>query len=227
MQYSTTCIDNFFENPEWLIQYAEKQTYTADPDGKWPGVRSEPIQNINRSLFVYVCYKYLLNHHTADEMNEVNWIADMGFQIVNTRYERGFVHNDYPQVHTVVIFLSPEVEAESGTSLYKLKDSYGNNELPDKREWYKKISNNKEFTNEEYRSYTEAVEYNNSFFDETVRFKNVFNRAIGFDGEIWHGAGIFKNNIQQDRLTLVIHFKEILSKQTGMQRCLVFPYAEN
>ena len=225
MQYSTTCIDNFFEDPMEIVKIAEDQSYTPDREGKWPGVRSEPIQETNRPLFLSVCHKYLLNHHTADEMGDVNWRADATFQVVNPKYERGFVHNDYPQVHTVIIFLSPEADVESGTSLYKLKDPYGNIDLPNKREWYKKISNNKQLTNEEYRSYTEAVEHNNSFFDETVRFKNVFNRAIGFDGEIWHGAGIFKNNIQQDRLTLVIHYKEILSNQTGIQRSLVYPFA--
>ena len=225
MQYSTTCIDNFFDNPTEIIKIAENLTYTADSGGRWPGVRSEPISNWNRNLFLYVCYKWLLNHHTADEMNDVNWNADMTFQVISPKYERGFIHNDYPQAHTVVIFLSPDAVGESGTSLYKLKDSYGIKELPDKTEWHKKISSNKELTEEEYKSYIEAVEYNNNFFEETVRFKNVFNRAIGFDGEIWHGADILKNNTLQDRLTLVIHFRQILSNQTGLHRSLAYPYA--
>lgn len=225
MQYSTTCIDNFFDDPMGIIKIAEAQKYTPDSEGKWPGIRSEPIQDINYQLFLYICHKYLLNHHTVDEMAEVSWLADASFQIVNTRYEKGFVHNDYPQIHTVIIYLSPEVDIESGTSLYKLKDSYGIHELPNKREWYKKISSKEELTEEEYIYYIEAVEHNNSFFEETVHFKNVFNRVIGFDGEIWHSAGMFKNNIHQDRLTLVIHFKEVLSTPTGMQRCLVYPYS--
>ena len=53
----------------------------------------------------------------------------------------------------------------------------------------------------------------------------MFNRAIGFDGEIWHSADILKNSIQQDRLTLVIHFRQIVSPQTNLQRCLVYPFA--
>ena len=53
----------------------------------------------------------------------------------------------------------------------------------------------------------------------------MFNRAIGFDGEIWHAADILKNNTLQDRLTLVIHYRQILSNQTGLHRSLAYPYA--
>ena len=225
MQYATTCIDNFFENPMEIVKIAKSLSYTPDEMGRWPGVRSERVSEWDRDLFLFICHKWLLNHHTPEEMDAVNWDADMTFQSINSKYERGFIHNDYPQIQTLIIFLSPDAAGESGTSLYKLKDSYAIEELPDRTIWHKKISSKEGLTEEEYKSYTEAVEYNNSFFEETVRFKNVFNRAIGFDGEIWHGADILKNNIQQDRLTLVIHFRQIISTQTNLQRCLTYPFA--
>ena len=168
MQYSTTCIDNFFEDPMEILKIAGSQSYAPDEMGRWPGVRSEPVGKWNRNLFLYVCHKWLLNHHTYDEMNDVNWNAEMTFQIISPEYEKGFIHNDYPQAHTVVIFLSPDAVGESGTSLYKLKNSYAVDELPDKTKWHNKISSNKELTEEEYKSYIEAVEYNKSFIEETA-----------------------------------------------------------
>jgi hypothetical protein len=224
LQYSTTCIDNFFEDPMEIVKIAEDRTYAPDEMGRWPGVRSEPIQDWNHELFLYICHKWLLNHHTVDEMNDISWIGDMTFQVISSKYERGFIHNDYPMVHTAIVFLSPEAVGESGTSLYRLKDRYSIDDLPDKQEWHKKLASDRGLTEEEYKTYTEAVEINNSYFEETVRFKNVFNRAIGFDGELWHGADILKTNTLQDRLTLVIHFRDIVSKQTGLYRSRAYPF---
>ena len=53
MQYSTTCIDNFFEDPMEIVKIAGSQSYAPDEMGRWPGVRSEPVGKWNRNLFLY------------------------------------------------------------------------------------------------------------------------------------------------------------------------------
>ena len=227
MQYATTCIDNFFDDPMSIVKLANKQKYEPNPQNLSPGMRSAPLHEINHSLFLHVCQKYLLNHHTKEEIPNISYVADARFQIVNTRYDKGFVHSDYPYLHTLIIYLSSLASPESGTSLYKLKDGTAtipHDYINKKREYYKRFISNKKLTPKENEYFKSSLERNNNLFQETVHFKNIFNRAIGFDSDLWHAAGSFNENVHQDRLTLIIFFKDILSSHTGLQRCLSFPH---
>ena len=68
----------------------------------------------------------------------------------------------------------------------------------------------------------EAEKYrldDNGNFEETVRFSNVYNRCIGFDGSNWHSANSFaQDSKEEERLTLIIFWMEITGPQTGLQR---------
>ena len=66
---------------------------------------------------------------------------------------------------------------------------------------------------EEFNSNREEF---NSNFEETDRFNNLYNRCIGFDASIWHGANNLQSN--DERLTLIIFFSFISGPMTGLQR---------
>ena len=192
IKYPLTCIDNFFDDPQSISKFAESLKYTPDPLNRWPGCRSETLYSINQDLFNYVCIKYLRAHHSQEEQKNLFYKADARFQIVNTEYTEGWIHTDYPIVHTMITYLSPSVDLDSGTSIYKLKDgakTIDKSIVDIKKEYYRKVKENEKFTKKEEKHFAKIQKFNNDLFFETASFKNVFNRCIGFDGYMWHGAG--------------------------------------
>tara|TARA_R100000084_G_C4637063_1_gene141551 strand:- start:270 stop:974 length:705 start_codon:yes stop_codon:yes gene_type:complete len=227
IKYPLTCVDNFFDNPASIVNYANSLSYTYDTEGRWPGYRSEQLHIINPDFFSYICIKYLRIHHTVEDLKDLYYKANASFQIVNTKYTEGWIHTDYPIAHTFIIYLSTLADLNSGTSFYELKD--GAKTIPNayseaKKTYYNKIRENVPFTKDEEKYFKKIHKLNNSLFYETASFKNVFNRCIGFDGHMWHGAGKFETNINQDRLTLIVFFEDISSNTTGLQRSYSTPF---
>tara|TARA_R100000988_G_scaffold6169_1_gene3500 strand:+ start:1124 stop:1831 length:708 start_codon:yes stop_codon:yes gene_type:complete len=227
IKYPLTCIDNFFQNPTSIVNYANTLSYEADDEGRWPGYRSQPLHIIYPDFFSHICIKYLRAHHSEEDMKHLYYQANAHFQIVNTKYTEGWIHTDYPVNHTFIIYLSPLADLNSGTSFYEQKDgakTIPNDYASAKKLYYKKIRDNVEITEKEKKFFNKVHKLNNSLFTETASFKNLFNRCIGFDGYLWHGAGKFDTNIDQDRLTLIVFFNEISTPTTGLQRSYSTPF---
>ena len=124
MHFSTTCIDNFFKYPNAIRKYANSLEYSPDEAGKWPGVRSKPLQVINESLWQEICEKYLANFYPMESLTtgQIQYKSDAVFQKVNNKYGRGWIHNDGKFVHTTIVYLTPNVPDDSGTSIYIPKE---------------------------------------------------------------------------------------------------------
>ena len=48
--YPTTICDNFFDEPDKVVEFALAQKYFPN-DGRYPGTRTEQIVNLDRSLY--------------------------------------------------------------------------------------------------------------------------------------------------------------------------------
>ena len=63
MKYPTIVVDNFFDNPNEIVEYSKTlDYYKADPTiphSKWQGKRTESIHKINRQLYDFVISKAL------------------------------------------------------------------------------------------------------------------------------------------------------------------------
>ena len=57
--YYSTIRDNFFSNPDLIRDYALSLDMESDNSGKWPGVRSKMIYEINKDLNDYIVAKIL------------------------------------------------------------------------------------------------------------------------------------------------------------------------
>ena len=219
MHFPTTCIDHFFKYPDAVRKYANTLNFQPQPEGRWPGQRTKELHLENDTLFNYTCQKYLHNFYTTDQLKgnyrNVGYKALMYFQKVSSEYDKGWVHSDVPYVHTTIIYLTPNASLNSGTSLFRPKESEGvilstKNNLK-KRQFYLD-----QITGEEAEKY--RLEDNGNF-EETIRFSNVYNRCIGFDGSNWHSANSFaQDSKEEERLTLIIFWMEIVGPQTGLQR---------
>ncbi len=111
--FSINVVDGFFEDPKKVVNFANTLKFKEGPYGRWPGVRSDALHEVNYKFFISVLSKIFslsfdYRHHN------VNWDnVEMYFQktypyddknkdsIVN----KGLVHadGDYPLVGGVVL----------------------------------------------------------------------------------------------------------------------------
>ena len=211
-QFPITCVDNFFKHPDEIVRFAESLEYKPEPKGMQPGVRSEPLDKISPSFHNAICAKYLKLHLSAPM---VAYRALSYFQKIDAQADRGWVHNDTPNLHTHLIFLNKNANLNSGTSLYQPKKGVGPM-ITTRNNIKKREFNLGKISAEEAEKL--RIESNNDF-EETVRFANVYNRCIGFDAAEWHAANQFsQTNEEESRLTLIVFWHEISCAQTGLQR---------
>ena len=215
--FPTICVDDFFPNPDHIRNYAltaDNLEWGPAEGGKWPGIRTCPLHEVNYNLFQEIATRYFLLHYSPSQISEVTFEARMNFQRISGKYNGGWVHNDYPNVHTTLIYLTPTASLNSGTGLYKIKSLDGLKNFDKSK---KDLYNNKVSSKEVEKDRIE----NNNQFEKTVYFSNIYNRCISFDATIWHGADEFVS--EEDRLTLIIFWEKINGPMTNLQNSKSFP----
>ena len=212
IQFPTTCVDNFFKYPDEIRRFGLSLDFKPEPKGMWPGTRSPELALISSSFKNAICSKYL-KLHLASPM--VGYKCAAYFQKVDAKAGQGWVHNDTPHLHTNLIYLTPNASLNSGTSVYRPKEGVGPM-ITSRNNTKKRDFNLNKITAKEAEKF--RLE-SNADFEETIRFSNVYNRCIGFDGSNWHSANSFaQDSKEEERLTLIIFWMEIVGPQTGLQR---------
>jgi len=220
IQFPTTCVDNFFKYPDEIRRFGLSLDFKPEPKGMWPGTRSPEIGLVSAPLKRAICAKYLklyLSPPTSWESrrHDIGYECGAHFQKINAKSGQGWVHNDTPHLHTSMIYLNPNANLNSGTSIYKPKEGVGPMISPRNNTKKRDFNLNKITAKEAEKSRLES----NADFEETIRFSNIYNRCIGFDSSYWHAANEFAQKDEKDtRLTLIIFWFEISSAQTGLQR---------
>ena len=51
IHFPITVVDDFFEYPDEVREFALQQEYFLDVENRWPGKRTKPLHEINFSLF--------------------------------------------------------------------------------------------------------------------------------------------------------------------------------
>ena len=111
IHYPITITDNFFDDPEYVLSIAEKGTYTNPDAGRWPGVRSQPLHEIDGEFFNYLLQRYFLMFFPKEDFyGDFKAHAVANFQRIPPGVENGWVHMDYPKTHTFLIYLTPDAD---------------------------------------------------------------------------------------------------------------------
>ena len=77
MTYPTTIIDNFFDDPDAIVEMAEGMKYYAPDTGNWPGTRTKQLHIENHRFFTYFGQKiHNLFHDSCPE----TWSLQSHFQ---------------------------------------------------------------------------------------------------------------------------------------------------
>ena len=131
VKFFPVSVDNFFDNPDKIVKYAKNLPKEPDPIGKWPGNRSETIWKINKELNDLIILKILSCYYDLS-YQDISWdYADLYFHEIPTIFKdkndvrnKGEIHvdaNDAPYEIAGLIYLTPDIDSDLGTSLFTLK----------------------------------------------------------------------------------------------------------
>lgn len=199
MHVPVTILDDFFDNPDAIRDFALAQEY-FDTDGRWPGKRTKLLNEIDPDLFHHFCGKVIrLFYPDAD----FSFLCRSFFQKIPKGLGPGWVHVD-ETIITAIVYLNQNENLGSGTSIYRVKS---NVVAP-------KVKHNDAktalYTNKcAFDAVSSFAEDNNNQFEETIRISNVYNRLIAFDSFLWHGAQDLDVAGEDERLTLVSFFSKV------------------
>ena len=192
MGFPSLIIDNFFEDPDKVVDYANTLEYQQSVGGKWPGKRSDNLNRLNSELFQYTCNKIygMFWPHGVQQCK-----TDIAFQYIEPYSfdNQGWIHKDSSQFGGI-IYLTKNPEIGTGTSLYKpTRGWFNSSAYVDVKDRYYL---NEKFDQEHYNN---MRKFHDDSFEETVRVENVYNRLFMFSGDVWHGVPNFGT---KPRLTL-------------------------
>lgn len=214
-EFPVICVDDFFDNPDEIRDYALSLDYDVQE-----GIGIERTKELflinpvffeslaNRLISVFapttVWYNYTLSAMfqkmrimEKDELSEINC---------------GGIHTDTPRSYFAgVVYLSPDANLDSGTSVFRRKnksDDRFSHKLRDKDfDAYKKYK--LDFYKE---------------FETTIEVKNIYNRLVMFDSNEWHRPNNFYCDGKEKRLNLVFFFDDYQSEFPAMRdRMLMNP----
>tara|TARA_B100001175_G_scaffold68200_1_gene56099 strand:- start:497 stop:1153 length:657 start_codon:yes stop_codon:yes gene_type:complete len=199
MTYPITIVDNFFEDPDGIVEMANELRYYTPNTGNWPGQRTKNLHVEESRFFKYFGNKlHLLFYETVPEY----WNLQCHFQMIhpfcddkNSKKNRGWIHRDIDTWFGGIVYLKKDPEPNTGTSVYKVKKGFSHQyaeEIEQKEALYRS-------ENVDDAEYNKAYDAMRDQFEETVTVANVYNRFVMFNGNTHHGVQTFGTT---PRLTL-------------------------
>ena len=205
LHFPAVCVDNFYSDPDSVREWALSLEYKPPPAGQWPGKRSEKLHILDSKFFNDFCCKIFSLYFDLEKI-DVDWVVHTQFQLIEPYDQQptsikntGWIHRDDSSVFGGVIFLTPDIDLNCGTSIFKQdKESPGNRS---------KIAKETFYSTGDDKDYGNILSEHNKCFTETIEYKNVYNRLISFDSETAHKANSFYTTIP--RLTQVFFVDKV------------------
>jgi len=211
LNFPLVVVDNFFKDPDKLVEFAFQQEFKRDETSNYPGLRTSCLSTLHPKLFSQIIEKFFSVYYDLS-LENISFSAMAFFQLIDEEYDSGWVHQDDLRKVSAIVFLSKNAPLNSGTSIYKLKDDIilPNLNAEDKYNYYALKGQDKDLK--------EKRDESNSQFDETVNVSNIYNRLISFDSKMFHSAQTFYGKNKESRLTLIIFVSDIFSKNKPLER---------
>tara|TARA_B100000945_G_C20170739_1_gene497609 strand:- start:44 stop:700 length:657 start_codon:yes stop_codon:yes gene_type:complete len=199
MTYPITIVDDFFEDPDGIVEMAESMKYYTPNTGNWPGTRTKNLHIEDKRFFNYFGQKlHLLFYETTPEY----WNLQCHFQLIDpfcedkySKKNRGWIHKDIDTWFGGIVYLQKDPEPDTGTSAYRVKRGFSHqfaDEINIKEMQYRSES-------VDDAEYEKAYDAMRNQFEETVSIANVYNRFVLFNNVTHHGVQTFGS---KPRLTL-------------------------
>tara|TARA_B100001175_G_scaffold231918_1_gene198469 strand:+ start:203 stop:862 length:660 start_codon:yes stop_codon:yes gene_type:complete len=189
--YPVTIVDNFFDDPDEIVEMAENLKWYPPSLGNWPGLRTKQLHAEEKRFFQYFGEKI---HHLFHDVMPDYWELEAHFQKIEPFSEdkwdkrnQGWIHQDINRWFGGIVYLTKDPEPDTGTSVYHVKKGYSyqtQQEMGMKEKLYK----GEEIDIDEYNK---AWDKMREQYVETVSVKNVYNRFVLFGGKSHHGVITF------------------------------------
>jgi hypothetical protein len=215
MIFPALCVDNFYDNPDQVREFALSLEYKKQL-GNYPGLRTDPLYDIDYNFFNTSVSKIVSLFFNYNNEN-ISWEVTTYFQKIypfsedkNSLLNSGWYHEDsFDGVAAGVIYLNPNSNLDAGTTIGQLKLNLSESDVCyENMEWRNKLYANEKIDQVKYQQ--KIIEHN-SMFDKTLEFKNVYNRFIFYDASYWHKESNFFADEYEPRLTQVFFIHKIQS----------------
>ena len=217
-QFPITLIDNFFDDPHKIREFALSCNFTQI-SGNYPGERTQLLSAICPRYFNSFCHRLFSLFYYYEPDPNVVWNVETMFQKIypldedkSSPLNSGWIHSDDATCMAAgVIYLNPKSNLDAGTSFYNLKDDVFNTSDVNfdlRNDFYA----NKKVDLDAYKKELDKLE---GLFDKTLEVKNVFNRMAFYGSDIHHKENNFVASDTEPRLTQVFFVHKI---QSNLQR---------
>jgi len=197
--YPITIVDDFFEDPDAIVEMANGLKYYPPDTGNWPGMRTKQLHLVEDRFFNYFGEKiHLLFHDSSPDY----WNMQTHFQKIKPFHEdkyhrlnRGWIHQDIDTHFGGIVYLNKDTEPDTGTSIYKAKKGFAlqyKEEIGMKEAHYRGDDIDED-------EYIKAFDAAHEQYVESVKIENVYNRFVMFNNKVHHGVQTFGT---KERLTL-------------------------
>ena len=222
-KFPSVCVDGFYDDPDEVLAWAKSCRYLPDPNGQWPGMRSDDLSKLDKDFVSRFSEKFF---KIFFEQESPSFVLTTYFQVIKPFHEDkdhpmnwGWIHTDSdPQEeqpgspeYAGLVYLSPDADLNTGTSIFKLKGKQAEplTDQPCKEDLFT-------FKGVDETVYADNMRHIRSQYEETVRYNNVYNRLIAFESKHYHAANNYHND--DYRFTQVFFVRSIESKTYPLQR---------
>ena len=206
MMYPTYIVDNFFDNPEAVVELANSLPFPNKGDTS-PGARTDLLHDTQHAFFNWSCLRML---STIFPDGKTNFNARAQFQrIPQTVSEVDFIHQDTHDKLTAIVYLNKK--DTNGTSLFKPKtfETVSSNFFLNVQK-YNYYKSPEKYKGDKLKKLKREKEALRDKFNETVSVSGVYNRLFMFDGHQYHSQ--HPNRNKEERLTYIVFFSRIESR---------------
>ena len=238
-KFWSVTFDNFFDDPDEIRELGLsmlKSKKGFDGVGAWPGYRSEELWKTDEGLTQRITEKILSCYFNLN-FESIFWNhCDLHFNLIpsldkdkNSIKNKGWIHRDgldprnqhnpnlqpeeQPEL-AGLIYLTPDIEKNTGTSLFNMKKDKTLDDWNETIETRKPLFKGDPVSEEEIK---EKWEKHRSCFIEKVRFENIYNRLIMYDTKEFHAANSYYTS-KDNRLTLGFFIGGIHANKMPLQR---------
>ena len=197
--FDTLIINNFLPYPKqvrvWALQQeflnAKEFTKKYNKHTDWPGARTEHVFDLDNDYgnTVLTAISNIITQMTGKQGINIKSY----FQLTCENDGDSWVHQDTDIDYAGLLYLNPNAEPNSGTTLYKCNNV-------DK--WTSFMSNQEGYVKLKTINSKENVELYNELFTPVDYIGNVFNRLVIYKGDIYHKSSKYFGKTKEDgRLT--------------------------
>lgn len=227
MRFPITVYDNFFTNPDVILDLAENMEYQDRGHNFFPGqITKKRVDEVDFSLHTYITSKiselfWDFNHSAVSWNNSsIDFMKNIPGSRSKSHMKYGLIHTDnlggeHPIDLAGVIYLTKNPKENTGTSFFDPIDR--ENVLRDELLPIKEYNSGKRVS-----GIKDLVKRHHSNFTESMRVQNKYNRLCAYSPDVWHSPTFFHEEQVRYTLRFFISYKTpVVSQRNWSDRNLL------